>query len=362
MPINDCVRELNFESIDVRRIAACGHDPTNPLALASRQGLWLAHPLSECESQADLLPDRCGIKDAAGRWPDFACLSWCPHQSRQGLIAASAQRTVWLWDSTHAVVHRRIDSGGDGTAHRAITDVDWSSSTLVTAARDGTVTLHDIRDLRSSNTVLNCKVQGFTQVRSSRAKSELVATGNGGSIMLWDLRSPGRPFQTVICHVSNRLGQFDWHSSNCDEIATCSPTEGEVKLWHINSLPEPRTLIPSGSSGVVMVRYEEGEDRLLIVGIDGHIGISSTREPLTTLATIDAPSDGAKIDCRVDWMNVPAPLLAAHPDRTCKLVVTAAQGSQCMLRCWTVVPLATQRSSCLPAGATARPVLSSHFA
>lgn len=45
-----------------------------------------------------------------------------------------------------------------------------------------------------------------------------------------DLRQPKKPLSSIIAHVSNKVGKFDWgNNTTADQLVTCSPMECDVK-------------------------------------------------------------------------------------------------------------------------------------
>jgi len=248
-------KRFPLDGIDVRAIAAA-NGPEGLVALSGRQGLWLASPE---DSSGERCLTRAITKDSAGKWLDLGSVSWsvsflsqalapalfwalhsalfplcsllccrhrCPDLRKAGWLGAVRQRSVLLWD---AGVGRACGNIELSTSVRAVTDLRWGDH-LVTGAMDGSVRLHDHRDLRQVVAVFGSKSNGHTQVRVNSKVPVLVASAHAGYLLIWDLRHPKKPLSSILAHVSNKVGKFDWgHQSTSDQIVTCSPMESEVK-------------------------------------------------------------------------------------------------------------------------------------
>ena len=158
----------------------------------------------------------------------LCCRHRCPDLRKAGWLGAVRQRSVLLWD---AGVGRACGNIELSTSVRAVTDLHWGDH-LVTGAMDGSVRLHDHRDLRQVVAVFGSKSNGHTQVRVNSKVPVLVASAHAGYLLIWDLRHPKKPLSSIFAHVSNKVGKFDWgQQSTSDQIVTCSPMESEVKRF-----------------------------------------------------------------------------------------------------------------------------------
>jgi hypothetical protein len=234
-------RRFPLEGMDVRSVAAA-NGPEGLIALAGRQGLWMASPE---DSSGERCLTRAIAKDAMGKWLDLGSVSWCPDLRKTGWLAVVRQRTVMLWDAGFGRACGNIELSA---SVRAVTDLHWGDH-LVTGAMDGSVRLHDYRDVRQTVAVFNSRSNGYTQVRVSSKSPVMVASAHAGYLLIWDARRPQKPLSSIIAHVSNKVGKFDWgkHSTS-DHIVTCSPMESEVKRsaapYSLGALDMPATLHP----------------------------------------------------------------------------------------------------------------------
>jgi hypothetical protein len=234
-----------LNGIDVRAIAAASA-PEGLVALSGRQGLWLASP-EDASGERHLT--RAITKDAAGKWIDLGSTSWCPDLRKTGWLGAVRQRSVLLWDAGVGRACGAVEMPGNV---RAVTDMHWGEY-LATGAMDGSVRLHDHRDLRHTVAAFSSKSIGHTQVRINAKVPVLVASAQAGYIQIWDLRQPKKPLSSIIAHISNKVGKFDWgRQTSADQIVTCSPMESEVKCWKVRAaqadvLPAPSSLLKFSS-------------------------------------------------------------------------------------------------------------------
>ncbi|KAJ1466525.1 hypothetical protein T484DRAFT_1756567, partial [Baffinella frigidus] len=142
--------------VDIRNVRS-EHAPDGLVALTSRQGLWFAR-LSGTDAPSTF--SRAAYKESTGKWPDLGPLAWCPDSARPGWLGAIQQRSVVLWDAVKDQVCGNLESGG--VQHRSLTDMDWGAL-LATGSMDGSVCLHDPRDLRKFAAVFNTHTPGHTQ-------------------------------------------------------------------------------------------------------------------------------------------------------------------------------------------------------
>ncbi|MGB1593330.1 MAG: hypothetical protein ACPIOQ_11300 [Promethearchaeia archaeon] len=225
-------KRFPLDGIDVRAVAAA-NGPEGLVALSGRQGLWLASPE---DSSGERCLTRAISKDTAGKWLDLGSVSWCPDLRKTGWLATVRQRTVLLWD---AGISRACGNIELTASVRAVTDIHWGSH-LATGAMDGSVRLHDHRDLRQVAAVFNSRSNGYTQVRINNTAPLLLASAHAGYLLVWDVRSPKRALSSIIAHVSNKVGKFDWgRHASADHIVTCSPMEYEVKSWKMQPEAAP---------------------------------------------------------------------------------------------------------------------------
>ena len=362
-------KRFPLNGIDVRAIAGA-NAPEGLVALSGRQGLWLASPE---DSSGERHLTRAITKDASGKWLDLGSLSWCPDLRRAGWLGVVRQRSVLLWD---AGVGRTCGNIEMSASVRALTDVHWGEY-LVTGAMDGSVCLHDHRDLKRTVAVFSSKSNGHTQVRINSKAPVLVASAHAGYLLIWDLRHPKKPLSSIIAHVSNKVGKFDWgQQTSADQIVTCSPMESEVKSWKVRAarmdvLPTPVSSLKF-SSLVSSALMSPSGVLVLTAHSDARIRLS----PLPKLGSVeDAPkeshgdssqktsqcllsfSTGSPVERRVDVANV-LPGMAAGPDGTAELrvmAVTSPVGACApMLREWLITSqAATVKEQTAKAGGSA---------
>ena len=324
--------------VDVRMISTSPKNRKGSVALASRQGLWIASPTDSYSEVDDACFCRCQLKDAAGRWQDFGCVSW-GGQSKSEIIAASSQKIICFWDLDRSTVATRIEIFEMG--HRAITDLDWSLDLLASAAMDGSISIYDYRDVKAPSVVMNSRVPGFGEVRCNKIDQEIIASAHSGQancIKLWDLRQPSRPFSSIVSHASGKLGRFDWSPKHSDEIASCSPLETSAKIWRINiSGSEPHQTIPA-SADVCAVKYDDEGERMLIADNDGRVSIISLQHPYAPLAIFHTSKDVQK-DRKVEWFRgFPQVSTVEGVASLVPEIVSVCPPPSSILRCWALCP------------------------
>ena len=242
---------------------------------------------------------------------------------------------------------------------------------------DGSICLHDHRDLKRTVAVFSSKSNGHTQVRINSKSPVLVASAHAGYLLIWDLRNPKKPLSSIIAHVSNKVGKFDWgQQTSADQIVTCSPMESEVKSWKVraarmdvpptpvsslkfSSLVSSALMSPSGV--LVLTAHSDARIRLSPLPKPGSLedapkesyGDSSQKISQCLLSF----STGSPVERRVDVANV-LPGMAPGPDGTAELrvmAVTSPVGACApMLREWLITSqAATVKEQTAKAGGSA---------
>eukprot|EP00961_Rhodomonas_salina_P226533 3062990-Rhodomonas_salina.4 len=212
---------LDLDGIDARGVAA-SHAPAGLAAISSRQGLWIA----EMDKDDGPFLSKAKCQDKNVKLLDLGSVSWSPPSGRPGCLAAVNKRCVLLWDAEKSEVCGNFESGG---GQRSLTDLHWEH-VLVTGGMDGSVSIHDPRQLTKVAATFQAKAFGHMQVRCSRLNPSLIAGANAGTVLVWDIRAGNRPLHSIMAHVSNKIGTVDWHPRKAEELMTCSPTEPDVKV------------------------------------------------------------------------------------------------------------------------------------
>ncbi|CAG7827457.1 unnamed protein product, partial [Allacma fusca] len=98
---------------------------------------------------------------------------------------------------------------------RVITDIDWSSqqpSLLATSSFDSYVHIWDIRVPRQAVTEKPQQslsaLDGASQVRWNKWKTDTLASCDGGHVKIWDMRKPNLPSEYIAAHASKINGNF----------------------------------------------------------------------------------------------------------------------------------------------------------
>ena len=94
-----------------------------------------------------------------------------------------------------------------------ITDIDWSRlqpNYLATSSFDSYVHIWDIRVPRQAGTEKPQQslsaLDGASQVRWNKWKTDTLASCDGGHVKIWDMRVPNTPSEYIAAHASKING------------------------------------------------------------------------------------------------------------------------------------------------------------
>lgn len=197
-----------------------------------------------------------------------------PHALFKSHVASSSNRSTLIWDiadigvgpgasasigtaqgSSGAYKHDhsggRGGGGGSGSqtttqplvatlrAHtRPVSDVAWSPmepSLLATCSADAKTLLWDMRSPQRPVQTLNAFNTSVIQVEWNRVDATSLATAHDGEVRVWDLRAAGErtvaPAVQITAHMQKIYG-LDWHPQRMYELVTCSEDK-TVKFWDV---------------------------------------------------------------------------------------------------------------------------------
>ncbi|KAG3017241.1 hypothetical protein JG687_00005522 [Phytophthora cactorum] len=197
-----------------------------------------------------------------------------PHALFKSHVASSSNRNTLIWDiadvgvgsgasasigvgqgSSSAYKHGHRNggraSGGSGSqtttqplvatlrAHtRPVSDVAWSPmepSLLATCSADAKTLLWDMRSPQRPVQTLNAFNTSVIQVEWNRVDATSLATAHDGEVRVWDLRAAGErtvaPAALITAHMQKIYG-LDWHPQRMYELVTCSEDK-TVKFWDV---------------------------------------------------------------------------------------------------------------------------------
>ncbi|OWZ07407.1 WD repeat-containing hypothatical protein, partial [Phytophthora megakarya] len=121
---------------------------------------------------------------------------------------------------------------------RPVSDVAWSPmepSLLATCSADAKTLLWDMRSPQRPVQTLNAFNTSVIQVEWNRVDSTSIATAHDGEVRVWDLRASGEknvaPVALITAHMQKIYG-LDWHPQRMYELVTCSEDK-TVKFWDV---------------------------------------------------------------------------------------------------------------------------------
>ncbi|POM72886.1 WD repeat protein, partial [Phytophthora palmivora] len=191
-----------------------------------------------------------------------------PHALFKSHVASSSNRNTLIWDISNVGVgsgasasigagqgssgHGGRGAGGSSgsqsttqplvatlRAHtRPVSDVAWSPmepSLLATCSADAKTLLWDMRSPQRPVQTLNAFNTSVIQVEWNRVDATSIATAHDGEVRVWDLRAAGEktvaPVAQITAHMQKIYG-LDWHPQRMYELVTCSEDK-TVKFWNV---------------------------------------------------------------------------------------------------------------------------------
>ncbi|RLN63484.1 hypothetical protein BBP00_00004137 [Phytophthora kernoviae] len=232
-----------------------------------------------------------------------------PHALFKSHVASSSNRNTLIWDiagvgvgtgvsasigagqgSSGAYKHGHNNAGGRTSggnsgqtttpplvatlrAHtRPVSDVAWSPmepSLLATCSADAKTLLWDMRSPQRPVQTLNAYNTSVTQLEWNRVDSTSLATAHDGEVRVWDLRAAGEkavaPAALITAHMQKIYG-LDWHPQRMYELVTCSEDK-TVKFWDVT---QPR---------ICQVNAE------LVHSFSGHGDLKNKKPPVKMLSS-----------------------------------------------------------------------------
>ncbi|KAG6611134.1 Conserved WD40 repeat-containing protein [Phytophthora cinnamomi] len=217
-----------------------------------------------------------------------------PHALFKSHVASSSNRNTLIWDiadvgvgsgasasigagqgSSSAYKHGHGGgaggAGGSGSqtatqplvatlrAHtRPVSDVAWSPmepSLLATCSADAKTLLWDMRSPQRPVQTLNAFNTSVIQVEWNRVDATSLATAHDGEVRVWDLRAAGEktvaPAVQITAHMQKIYG-LDWHPQRMYELLTCSDDK-TVKFWDVT---QPRVCQGTLNTGAPVWRAQ----------------------------------------------------------------------------------------------------------
>ncbi|CEG37428.1 Conserved WD40 repeat-containing protein [Plasmopara halstedii] len=190
-----------------------------------------------------------------------------PHALFKSHVASSSNRNTLIWDIANAGVNANSSSsvglyqGSSGTQKhdqevggsqtstqplvatlrghtRPVSDIAWSPmepSLLATSSADAKTLLWDMRSPQRPVQTLNASNISVIQMEWNRVDATTLATAHDGEVRVWDLRASGErtvaPVALITAHMQNIYG-LDWNPQRMYELVTCSEDK-TVKFWDI---------------------------------------------------------------------------------------------------------------------------------
>jgi WD40 repeat protein len=217
-----------------------------------------------------------------------------PHALFKSHVASSSNRNTLIWDIAdvgvgtgasasigvgqgssggykhgHSGGAASSSSGGSQTtaqplvatlrAHtRPVSDVAWSPmepSLLATCSADAKTLLWDMRSPQRPVQTLNAFNTSVIQVEWNRVDATSLATAHDGEVRVWDLRAAGErtvaPAAQITAHMQKIYG-LDWHPQRMYELVTCSEDK-TVKFWDVT---QPRVCQGTLNTGAPVWRAQ----------------------------------------------------------------------------------------------------------
>lgn len=193
-----------------------------------------------------------------------------PHALFKSHVASSCNRNTLIWDIANVGVGSDSSAavglgqgsseiykqgrGGSGDSNsqvstqplvatlrahtRPVSDVAWSPmepSLLATSSADAKTLLWDMRSPQRPVQTLNASNTSVIQMEWNRVDATSLATAHDGEVRVWDLRAAGEravaPVALITAHMQKIYG-LDWHPQRMYELVTCSEDK-TVKFWDI---------------------------------------------------------------------------------------------------------------------------------
>ncbi|GMF20211.1 unnamed protein product [Phytophthora lilii] len=223
---------------------------------------------------------------------EVAVVKCNPHALFKSHVASSSNRNTLIWDIADVGVgsgasasigaaqgssgvykhgHSGGAAGGSGgsqasaplvatlRAHtRPVSDVAWSPmepSLLATCSADAKTLLWDMRSPQRPVQTLNAFNTSVIQVEWNRVDATSLATAHDGEVRVWDLRAAGErtvaPAAQITAHMQKIYG-LDWHPQRMYELVTCSEDK-TVKFWDVT---QPRVCQGTLNTGAPVWRAQ----------------------------------------------------------------------------------------------------------
>ncbi|CAH0516526.1 unnamed protein product [Peronospora belbahrii] len=217
-----------------------------------------------------------------------------PHVLFKSHVASSSNRNTLIWDISNvgagsgtlasigtgqgsSSAYERSQNNGGGVsgsggshttsqplvttlrAHtRPVSDVAWSTMEpllLATCSADAKTLLWDMRSPQRPVQTLNAFNTSVVQVEWNRVDATSLATAHDGEVRVWDLRTAAErtvaPVALITAHMQKIYG-LDWHPQRMYELVTCSEDK-TVKFWDVT---QPRVCQGTLNTGAPVWRAQ----------------------------------------------------------------------------------------------------------
>uniref|UniRef100_A0A6A7FT18 Nucleoporin Nup43-like n=2 Tax=Hirondellea gigas TaxID=1518452 RepID=A0A6A7FT18_9CRUS len=155
----------------------------------------------------------------------------CTGLSSNGSMLASVgeDARLLLLNPGETAPHRVIESGGDSSEYAV---VFVKTSEVLTGNMQGHLRLWDTRTSGNSpvTTMISNLQEWVRQVSCHPSQQHVVAAaGEGGTLTLWDMRSPQQPFTCISAHTAP-MTEARFHSGASDHLFSCG-LDGQLVHW-----------------------------------------------------------------------------------------------------------------------------------
>ncbi len=235
---------------------------------------------------------------------------WSP--DGRSLATSNFGHTVTLWDAESGNEVSRL------VGHTAaIGPVRWSPDgrRIATAAQDQTVRIWNANSRKEVRVLGGLALEEFQGTLAWSPDSRRLAGGGSDlSVRVWDADS-GEEQERLWGHTGSRISGVCWSPDGTRLASGERGWNGEVKIWKLNSAPQPLTFMTVNAAHYLEVCWNADGRKLATGHTDGTVRIwdSATGRPLQRLGDTTSPIR------RICWSPDGSRLLSADEDSDAKL-------------------------------------------